>query len=107
VLNCFSALYFQAVQGDSAVEAGIKILPMLMSTVVSSIISGGLVTAFGYYNAIILIEVPILTVGAGLIATFWLDTPFSKWFGYQVSNSDLSYSLEYIYKSSSIFMSQD
>lgn len=26
----------------------------------------------------------MLTAGAGLITTFWLDTPFAKWFGYQV-----------------------
>ena len=26
----------------------------------------------------------MLAAGAGLISTFWLDTPFSKWFGYQV-----------------------
>jgi hypothetical protein len=26
----------------------------------------------------------MLAVGAGLITTFWLDTPLAKWFGYQV-----------------------
>ncbi|KAI1847611.1 hypothetical protein JX266_006463 [Neoarthrinium moseri] len=80
----YLSLYFQAVQGDSAVQAGIKLLPMLLSTVVSSMISGGLVTGFGYYNPIIFVETAMLTAGAGLISTFWLDTPFSKWFGYQV-----------------------
>ncbi|KAK9424144.1 putative Major facilitator superfamily domain-containing protein [Seiridium unicorne] len=80
----YLSLYFQAVQGDSAVQAGIKLLPMLPSTVLSSMISGALITISGYYNGIILVESAMLTVGAGLITTFWLDTPFSKWFGYQV-----------------------
>ncbi|KAK6073445.1 major facilitator superfamily transporter [Seiridium cupressi] len=80
----YLSLYFQAVQGDSTVQAGIKLLPMLLSTVLSSMISGALITIFGYYNGIILVESAMLTVGAGLITTFWLDTPFSKWFGYQV-----------------------
>lgn len=47
-------------------------------------LSGALITVFGYYNPIILVETAMLTVGAGLITTFWLDTPFGKWFGYQV-----------------------
>ncbi|KAM4065225.1 major facilitator superfamily protein [Hirsutella rhossiliensis] len=80
----YLALYFQAVQGDTAIEAGIKLLPFLISVVISSIICGALITAFGYYNPVILFEAAILTAGAGLITTFWLDTPFSQWFGYQV-----------------------
>ncbi|ETS78028.1 hypothetical protein PFICI_10090 [Pestalotiopsis fici W106-1] len=80
----YLSLYFQAVQGDSAVQAGIKILPMLISTVLSSMVSGALITLFGYYNPLILVETAMLAAGAGLISTFWLDTPFSKWFGYQV-----------------------
>lgn len=47
-------------------------------------VSGVLITVFGYYNPIILVETVLLTVGAGLVSTFWLDTPFAKWFGYQV-----------------------
>lgn len=47
-------------------------------------VSGALITLFGYYNPLILVETAMLAAGAGLISTFWLDTPFSKWFGYQV-----------------------
>lgn len=71
-------------KGDTAIEAGIKLLPFLIAVVISSIACGSLITAFGYYNPVILFETAILTVGAGLITTFWLDTSFSKWFGYQV-----------------------
>lgn len=78
------ALYFQAVQGDNAIQAGIKLLPFLISVVISSILSGALITAYGYYNHVILIEIVILIAGAGLISTFGVDTPFSQWFGYQV-----------------------
>ncbi|KAH8666624.1 major facilitator superfamily domain-containing protein [Xylariales sp. PMI_506] len=80
----YMSIYFQAVQGASAVQAGIKLLPMLIATVISSSISGALITVFGYYNPIILVEAAVLAIGAGLLTTFWLDTPFSKWFGYQV-----------------------
>ena len=84
MLTFRAALYFQAVQGNSAVEAGIKSMPFLIATVISSVLSGVAVTVLGYYNPIILIETAILTAGAGCITTFWIDTPFSKWFGYQV-----------------------
>ncbi|ORY62566.1 major facilitator superfamily domain-containing protein [Pseudomassariella vexata] len=80
----YLSLYFQAIQGDSAVTAGIKLLPFLLAAVISSILSGILITVFGIYNPVILAETVMLTVGAGLITTFWLDTSFSKWFGYQV-----------------------
>ncbi|KAK3291704.1 major facilitator superfamily domain-containing protein [Chaetomium fimeti] len=80
----YLSLYFQAVQGDSAIQAGIKILPFLIAMVISSVGSGFLVTAIGYYNHIILFETALLTAGAALIATFWLGTPLSKWFPSQV-----------------------
>ncbi|KAI1777142.1 MFS general substrate transporter [Hypoxylon cercidicola] len=80
----YLSLYFQAIQGDSAVEAGMKLLPLLISVVISSIVSGGLITATGYYNPFILVEIAMVAVGAGLITTFDLHTPFARWFGFQV-----------------------
>ncbi|KAI1416523.1 MFS general substrate transporter [Hypoxylon sp. FL1857] len=80
----YLSLYFQAIQGDSAVEAGIKLLPLLISVVISSIISGGLITATGYYNPVILTEMALVAVGSGLITTLDLHTPFARWFGFQV-----------------------
>ncbi|KAJ4414381.1 hypothetical protein N0V85_003174 [Neurospora sp. IMI 360204] len=64
--------------------AGIKPLPYLISVVLASIASGALITIFGYYNPVVLFETALMTAGAGLTTTFWLDTPFAKWFGYQV-----------------------
>lgn len=79
-----AALYFQAIQGVSAVQAGIKILPLLLSTVVMSIISGGVITAVGYYSVIVVPCMLLFTVGTGMITTWHVDTPMSEWFGYQV-----------------------
>ncbi|KAF4831510.1 Efflux pump aflT [Colletotrichum tropicale] len=80
----YLSLYFQAIQGVSAVQAGIKILPLLLATVVASMASGALISVIGYYNAIILPSLVLFTVGSGLITTFDLDTPMREWFGYQV-----------------------
>ncbi|KAK4195209.1 putative transporter [Triangularia verruculosa] len=80
----YLALYFQAVQGDTAVTAGIKLLPLLIAVVITSVATGGLVTVVGYYNPFILPCMVLFACGAGMITTFSLDTPFRAWFGYQV-----------------------
>jgi MFS family permease len=79
-----AALYFQAIQNDSAVNAGLKLLPLLISCVLASIITGGGITAIGYYNIFILPSMVLFAVGAGFITTWGLDTPLRMWFGYQV-----------------------
>ena len=80
----YLAIYFQSVKGSSAMHAGIQLLPLLISTVLSSIVTGGLITAIGYYAPVMLFCMVMFCVGAGLITTFSLTTPLSKWFGYQV-----------------------
>ncbi|KAF6795007.1 major facilitator superfamily transporter [Colletotrichum sojae] len=80
----YLSLYFQAIQGVSAVQAGIKILPLLLATVVASMASGALISVIGYYTAIILPSLVLFAVGSGMITTFDLDTPMRAWFGYQV-----------------------
>ncbi|XDG05722.1 hypothetical protein ABKA04_005337 [Annulohypoxylon sp. FPYF3050] len=80
----YLALYFQAIQGDTAVHAGIKLLPLLIAVVLSSIVSGALITATGYYNPFILFETALIAIGAGLITTLSPSTPSAAWFGYLV-----------------------
>ncbi|KAL2150800.1 hypothetical protein VTH82DRAFT_7363 [Thermothelomyces myriococcoides] len=80
----YLSLYFQAIKGDSAVTAGIKLLPLLISVVVTSVSSGGLISAVGYYNPFVLPCMILFTVGAGMISTFDIDSPLRVWFGYQV-----------------------
>lgn len=80
----YLSLYFQAIQGDTAVEAGLKLLPLLLATVLTSILSGVLITAIGYYNPIVLPSMVLFAAGAGMITTFTLDSPTAAWLGYQV-----------------------
>lgn len=80
----YIAIYFQSIKGSSATESGIQLLPLLIATVLSSILTGGLISAVGYYNPFLLVCMALFSIGSGLITTFSLDTPLSKWFGYQV-----------------------
>lgn len=43
-------VWFQAIKGVSAVHSGIDNLPSILSTVILSLVGGGLVTALGYYT---------------------------------------------------------
>lgn len=80
----YLAIYFQSVKGSSATHAGIQLLPLLISTVLSSIVTGGLITVIGYYAPVMLFCMVLFCIGSGLITTFSLTTPLSQWFGYQV-----------------------
>ncbi|KAI6781011.1 uncharacterized protein J7T54_003153 [Emericellopsis cladophorae] len=80
----YLSLYFQAIKGVSAVQAGIKILPLLLSTVLMSIMSGVVITVTGFYNIVIIPCMALFTVGAGMITTWDINTPLREWFGYQV-----------------------
>jgi len=80
----YLALYFQAIQGVTAVQAGIKILPLLLAMVVSSIASGGLITGIGYYNAVAIPSMALFAAGSGALVTLDLTTPLREWFGFQV-----------------------
>ncbi|WYZ36203.1 hypothetical protein EsH8_XI_000086 [Colletotrichum jinshuiense] len=80
----YLSLFFQGVQGDTAVQAGIGLLPLLLSCVVTSIVGDDLITAFSYYNPVILPSMVMFTVGCGLITTLNLDLPTREWLGFQV-----------------------
>ena len=79
----FVPIWFQAVKGVSAVQSGIHILPMMAGLVPASIMAGALITRTGQYAPFMLACTVLISIGAGLISTFAVDTPESKWIGYQ------------------------
>jgi hypothetical protein len=84
VLVFYLPLYFQSIKGVSATKSGIEVLPLLLATVISSVVSGGLITTIGYYTPFVISGTVVFAIGAGLISTYTIDTTFGKWFGYQV-----------------------
>ncbi|KAJ7878822.1 putative efflux pump antibiotic resistance protein [Mycena olivaceomarginata] len=59
-------------------------LPMLLSLVLAMILSGILVTNWGYYMPFIWLSTVLVTIGVGMISTFKPDTGHAHWIGYQV-----------------------
>ena len=76
--------FFQAVKGTSARISGLDILPYGITIVISTIVSGSLITMSGYHIPWMWLGSAVFTVGAGLLHTLDRDTPMSKWFGYQI-----------------------
>lgn len=80
----FLPIWFQAVDGDSAFESGIHILPMVLSLVVGAIGSGVLTTRIGYYTPFLLFGICLTAVGTGLLTTLSINTVVGQWIGYQI-----------------------
>ena len=83
VLVYYLPIWFQAIKGATATKSGIMNLPAILGLVVVSIVSGGLVTYLGYYTPFMLASSVLMTIGAGLLTTFEVDTNSPKWIGYQ------------------------
>jgi len=69
-------LYLQVVKGDSATEAGLKLIPFMLGIVSTSIYSGKAITKHGYYKRFPIIGTAVMTVGILFMATLNTTTPF-------------------------------
>jgi hypothetical protein len=77
-------IWFQVVDGISAIGSGIHLLPMLLSVVVSSILTGLLVSRIGYYTPFLIFGISLTAIGAGLLTTLEVGTSAGKWIGFQI-----------------------
>jgi len=84
VLIYYVPIWFQAIKGVSAVESGIRSLPMILSLVIASIGSGALITNFGYYTPFMILGTVFMAIGVGLLSTLKVDSGHSEWIGYQI-----------------------
>jgi hypothetical protein len=78
------SLWFQAVKGRTAVQAGIDTIPIVLALVIGSMLAGALVQKIGYYVPWMLASAVLASTGSGLITTFDSHTGHAKWIGYQV-----------------------
>lgn len=79
----FLPLWFQGVQGVTALESGIRFLPTMLSMTVAFLVTPVLVHPIRYYPPIIIPATCMAAVGAGLLYTLKADAASSKWIGYQ------------------------
>jgi EmrB/QacA subfamily drug resistance transporter len=84
ILVYYLPTYFQAIQGVSAIESGIRSLPLILSQVVALIFAGAMTTQFGYYTPFYYVAVVFTSIGAGLLTTLKPDSTTAQWIGYQI-----------------------
>ncbi len=69
-------LYFQVVKGYSATEAGLKLIPLMLGIVSTSIVSGKMISKHGHYKRFPIMGTAIMTVGILLMTRLQIDTPY-------------------------------
>ncbi|KAG0638623.1 major facilitator superfamily domain-containing protein [Tuber brumale] len=80
----FIPLYFQAVRGDTALMAGVYVLPYVMTLSGASAISGLIIARTGRYQEVIWAGVAMMTLGTGLIVDFDRTSGWGKIVTYQI-----------------------
>ncbi|KXS11154.1 MFS general substrate transporter [Gonapodya prolifera JEL478] len=68
-ITYYLPIYFQVVNGNTATEAGILTIPLILGLVFLAITSGIAISKTGYTTAVIHVGAAIIMVGAGLIST--------------------------------------
>ncbi|KAF7334486.1 DHA14-like major facilitator [Mycena venus] len=83
ILTFYLPIWFQAIHGVTAVQSGIDNLPMILSLVVASMLSGIAIAVVGYYAPFMIASSVIIAVGCGLISTLKTNSNHTKWIPYQ------------------------
>lgn len=77
-------VWFQAIKGDSAIRSGLSTLPLLLSLVCGTIISGAIVSRIGVYKPFMILSAILVPIGAGTLSLLEPTTNHSMWIGLQV-----------------------
>ncbi|KAK5452145.1 hypothetical protein LTS15_007209 [Exophiala xenobiotica] len=76
-------LYFQATRNVSAAKSGIDNIPLVLGTSIFTILSGVVLSTWGYYVPVLAVGSIFASVGSGLIYTLDVNSPSREWIGYQ------------------------
>jgi MFS family permease len=69
-------LYMQVVKNYSATEAGLKLIPLMLGIVSTSIVSGKLISKHGHYKRYPIMGTAIMTIGILAMVRLDIDTPY-------------------------------
>lgn len=76
---------YQIVNGDSALMAGVHLLPMLGATAMGSIVAGAFSRKKNYTSRTLVVAACLQVIGLGLLTTFdQPSSPVAPQFGYQI-----------------------
>ncbi|KXS09800.1 MFS general substrate transporter [Gonapodya prolifera JEL478] len=81
-LSYYVPIYFQVVNGNSATEAGIHTIPLILMVAVFSLTSGFLISFTGYTAPFVHFGSACIAIGSGLISTMSATSSLDKQVGY-------------------------
>lgn len=76
-------IYFQVVSDVSASQSGVRNLPLIIGCTITTILSGGLISAYGHFVPFMILGSVGGTIGSGLLYTLSTTSSSSQWIGYQ------------------------
>ncbi|HEU5279062.1 MAG TPA: MFS transporter [Gaiellaceae bacterium] len=68
-------LYLQIVKGISPTRSGLQLTPMMLGLLITSVLSGQLITRWGKYRIFPIMGTAVTTVGLALLSRLDIDTP--------------------------------
>ena len=74
----FIPLWFQTVLGSSATQSGYQILPLLAGLIISSVVSGQVISRTGRYRWLIVVAMALVAAGLALMTQLRGDTSLSE-----------------------------
>ncbi|KAF3055559.1 putative HC-toxin efflux carrier TOXA [Daldinia childiae] len=84
VYGYYLPILFQSVQGVSTTESGIRYIALVGPQICAIVVTGALVSQWGYYVPYMIAGGALCCIGSGLLATVDLTTPTVEWAAYLV-----------------------
>ncbi|KAJ5958635.1 Major facilitator superfamily domain general substrate transporter [Penicillium vulpinum] len=84
IILYFIPIYFQSVYNSNPIGSGVKMLALIIPLTLAAIGQGFALSKIGIVPLFWTIGGVLGTVGCGLFYTFGIETPASKWIGYQI-----------------------
>ncbi|CAD6962975.1 unnamed protein product [Tilletia controversa] len=79
----FLPIYFQSVQGSSAIRSGVQTLPFIVGVIFSVMATGIMVNKFGLYIPYLIAGTALLSIGSGTLYLLRPDSSQATWVGLQ------------------------
>ncbi|RAL13118.1 MDR family MFS transporter [Aspergillus homomorphus CBS 101889] len=84
ILTYYLPIWFQGVKGVSPMQSGIDMLPWVITSTITSLAAGVLISKIGHAQYFLVISTVFGALGSGLFTTFSLHTTDGQWIGYQI-----------------------
>jgi MFS family permease len=80
----FIPIYFQFTRGDSALEAGVRLLPLIFLMIFGVIGNGAILSAYGYYWPWYTAGGVLVTIGGAVMYTVGVNTSVATIYGFSI-----------------------